>query len=112
MHEFYSNVNKVNKAVAKVRTIGDRLPLKKGNKVRLMPGSMISELLSSTIFPERFQSNRTDFNRRKAQAQMMPLSGIIENCFRFRDTMEVNEFGLLLMSVCIIAAILISVSHL
>ena len=28
MHEFHSNVNKVNKAVAKVRTIGDRLPLK------------------------------------------------------------------------------------
>ena len=27
MHEFHSNVNKVNKAVAKVRTIGDRLPL-------------------------------------------------------------------------------------
>ena len=27
MHEFSSNVNKVNKAVAKVRTIGDRLPL-------------------------------------------------------------------------------------
>ena len=26
MHEFHSNVNKVNKAVAKVRTIGDRLP--------------------------------------------------------------------------------------
>ena len=25
-HEFHSNVNKVNKAVAKVRTIGDRLP--------------------------------------------------------------------------------------
>ena len=29
MHEFSSNVNKVNKAIAKVRTIGDRLPLKK-----------------------------------------------------------------------------------
>ena len=29
MHEFHSNVNKVNKAVAKVRTIGDRLPLTK-----------------------------------------------------------------------------------
>ena len=28
MREFSSNVNKVNKAVAKVRTIGDRLPLK------------------------------------------------------------------------------------
>ena len=28
MHEFHCNVNKVNKAVAKVRTIGDRLPLK------------------------------------------------------------------------------------
>ena len=28
MHEFSSNVNKVNKAVAKVRMIGDRLPLK------------------------------------------------------------------------------------
>ena len=28
MHEFHSNVNKVNKAVAKVRTIGDRLPLR------------------------------------------------------------------------------------
>ena len=28
MHEFSSSVNKVNKAVAKVRTIGDRLPLK------------------------------------------------------------------------------------
>ena len=28
MHEFHSNVNKVNKAVAKVGTIGDRLPLK------------------------------------------------------------------------------------
>ena len=28
MHEFHSNVNKVNRAVAKVRTIGDRLPLK------------------------------------------------------------------------------------
>ena len=27
MHEFRSKVNKVNKAVAKVRTIGDRLPL-------------------------------------------------------------------------------------
>ena len=27
MHEFSSSVNKVNKAVAKVRTIGDRLPL-------------------------------------------------------------------------------------
>ena len=27
LHEFHSNVNKVNKAVAKVRTIGDRLPL-------------------------------------------------------------------------------------
>ena len=27
MHEFSSNVNKVNKIVAKVRTIGDRLPL-------------------------------------------------------------------------------------
>ena len=27
MHEFHSNVNKVNKAVTKVRTIGDRLPL-------------------------------------------------------------------------------------
>ena len=27
MHEFHSNVNMVNKAVAKVRTIGDRLPL-------------------------------------------------------------------------------------
>ena len=27
MHEFHSNVNKVNKAVAKVRAIGDRLPL-------------------------------------------------------------------------------------
>ena len=27
MHEFSSNVNKVNKAVAKVRKIGDRLPL-------------------------------------------------------------------------------------
>ena len=26
MHDFSSNVNKVNKAVAKVRTIGDRLP--------------------------------------------------------------------------------------
>ena len=30
MHEFSSSVNKVNKAVAKVRTIGDRLPLRKG----------------------------------------------------------------------------------
>ena len=29
MHEFSSSVNKVNKAVAKVRTIGDRLPLSK-----------------------------------------------------------------------------------
>ena len=28
MHEFHSNVNKVNKDVAKVRTIGDRLPLR------------------------------------------------------------------------------------
>ena len=28
MHEFHSNVNKVNKAVAKVRTIRDRLPLR------------------------------------------------------------------------------------
>ena len=28
IHEFHSNVNKVNKAVAKFRTIGDRLPLK------------------------------------------------------------------------------------
>ena len=28
MHEFSSNVNKVNKTVAKVRTIGDRPPLK------------------------------------------------------------------------------------
>ena len=28
MHEFSSNVNKVNKAVAKVTTIGDRLLLK------------------------------------------------------------------------------------
>ena len=28
MHEFSSSVNKVNKAVAKVRTIGDRLPLR------------------------------------------------------------------------------------
>ena len=28
MHEFHSNINKVNKAVAKVRTIGDRLPLR------------------------------------------------------------------------------------
>ena len=27
MHEFHSNVNKVNKTVAEVRTIGDRLPL-------------------------------------------------------------------------------------
>ena len=27
MHEFHSNVNKVNKVVVKVRTIGDRLPL-------------------------------------------------------------------------------------
>ena len=27
MHEFSSNVNKVNKTVAKVRTIGDRMPL-------------------------------------------------------------------------------------
>ena len=27
MHEFSSNVNKVNRAVATVRTIGDRLPL-------------------------------------------------------------------------------------
>ena len=27
MHEFSSSVNKVNKAVAEVRTIGDRLPL-------------------------------------------------------------------------------------
>ena len=27
VHQFHSNVNKVNKAVAKVRTIGDRLPL-------------------------------------------------------------------------------------
>ena len=30
MHEFSSSVNKVNKAVAKVRTIGDRLPLSHG----------------------------------------------------------------------------------
>ena len=30
MHEFHSNVNKVNKAIAKVRTIGDRLPLNHG----------------------------------------------------------------------------------
>ena len=29
MHEFRSNVNKVNKAVAKVRTIGNGLPSKK-----------------------------------------------------------------------------------
>ena len=28
MHEFSSSVNKVNKAVAKIRTIGDRLPLR------------------------------------------------------------------------------------
>ena len=28
MHEFHSNVNKVNNAVAKVRTVGDRLSLK------------------------------------------------------------------------------------
>ena len=28
MHEVSSSLNKVNKAVAKVRTIGDRLPLK------------------------------------------------------------------------------------
>ena len=27
MHEFHSNVNKVHKAIAKVTTIGDRLPL-------------------------------------------------------------------------------------
>ena len=33
MHEFSSSVNKVNKAVAKVRTIGDRLPL---NKLMMM----------------------------------------------------------------------------
>ena len=32
MHEFSSNVNKVNKAVAKVTTIGDRLPLIKMSK--------------------------------------------------------------------------------
>ena len=30
MHEVSSNANKVNKAVAKVRTIGDRLPLNNG----------------------------------------------------------------------------------
>ena len=32
MHEFSSSVNKVNKAVAKVRTIGDRLPLNINSK--------------------------------------------------------------------------------
>ena len=29
MHEFSSSINKVNKAVTKVRTIGERLPLNK-----------------------------------------------------------------------------------
>ena len=35
MHEFSSSVNKVNKAVAKVRTIGDRLPLREFNRESL-----------------------------------------------------------------------------
>ena len=44
MHEFHSNVNKVNKAVAKVRTIGDRLPLMK-NVVQTIPDSGNSSVI-------------------------------------------------------------------
>ena len=38
VHEFSSSVNKVNKAVAKLRTIGDRLPLKHGWKDQRVQG--------------------------------------------------------------------------
>ena len=41
MHEFSSSVNKVNKAVAKVKTIGDRLPLGSGHFQSWVPGRRI-----------------------------------------------------------------------
>ena len=45
-HEFSSNVNKVNKTVAKVRTIGDRLPLsgKKKRKTLFIKRSLMKKL--------------------------------------------------------------------
>ena len=53
MHEFHSNVNKVNKAVAKVRTIGDRLPLIYADLYKFS-NSLHLPLLK--LFPECFEN--------------------------------------------------------
>ena len=43
---------------------------------------------------------------------MMSVLDIIQICLRFLDTIAVNEFGLLLSSVCIIAETRVTVWHL
>ena len=42
-----------------------------------MPGSLVSELLSSRSLPELFQCSETGFERRKAKAQMIVLPQIL-----------------------------------
>ena len=74
------------------------------NEVRLMPESLINELLGSRNLLELFQRNGTASMRGKASAQMMSLPQIIKNCLQI--------FELLLTSVCIITEILISLDHL
>ena len=48
IHEFSSGVNKVNKAVAKVRTTGDRLPLTNSTSKQRLVDLIIRGLLQGT----------------------------------------------------------------
>ena len=52
MHEISSSVNKVNKAVAKARTIGDRLPLK--GAINVLRNYFVGLEISYTILPEDY----------------------------------------------------------
>ena len=55
MHGFHSNVNKVNKTVAKVRTIGDRLPLNKCSWIFHLPTSTYNVLKSTQLLQNAFR---------------------------------------------------------
>ena len=77
-----------------------------------MPESLVSESSSSRILSKLFRGNGNGFMRGEAQAQMISLPEVTENCLRFLDLIEANVFRLLLMAICIITEILIFISHL
>ena len=59
MDEFSSSVNKVNKAVAKVRTIGDRLPLRCFRNFRnSIPALIHSILARNELYSDNFKAKK------------------------------------------------------